>query len=301
MKAIILSAGVGNRLRPITDFVPKPLLPIVNRPILDINITRLLKIGIEKIGINLFYKPDIIKKSLEKFSDFVYIVTEDTLRGTGGALLNFQKFISEDFVIHNCDILTDIDFTAAMKFHKFHKAIATLILTKGCCTNFVRIDKDSRIKEFSKNDNEDFYTFTGIAIMSDSIFSYLPDRENFSIIEVYKRIIEDGGTLLGIPSDGIWYDIGSHKKYWKVHHDLFNKEIGLEEMKVNSCFFVDSTSNVQTKNLSGFISIQDHCFIGDRVTLHNAVVFSNSRILKGNFRNCLLSNRFYIKINVMEN
>ncbi|MCK5258857.1 MAG: hypothetical protein KAJ69_04995, partial [Thermoplasmatales archaeon] len=97
MRALILSAGLGNRLKPMTDFIPKPLLPIVDRPVIDINISRLLEFGIENIGFNLFYKPNMIKKLLEKIMDNAYIVTEDKLKGTGGALLNFQEFLKGDF------------------------------------------------------------------------------------------------------------------------------------------------------------------------------------------------------------
>lgn len=296
MKAILLSAGLGNRLRPITDFMPKPLLPVVYRPIIEINLSRLIKLGIEKIGINLFYKPTMIKKFLNKFSDFIYIAIENKLKGTGGALLNFQNLVKEDFIIHNCDIVTDINLTEAIKFHKLHKSIATLILTKSSGSNFVKINKDFRVKKFSEKVNEDFYTFTGIAILSDGIFSYLPDTEHFSIIEVYQKIIDSSKLIFGIPTEGTWCDIGTPKRYWQVHHDILCKEVELEGVKVDSQHYIDPSSNVQSENLSGFISIGSNCFISDRVTLNNTIVFNNSRILEGNFSNCLLSDKFCVKI-----
>lgn len=296
MRALILSAGLGNRLKPMTDFIPKPLLPIVDRPVIDINISRLLEFGIENIGFNLFYKPNMIKKLLEKIMDNAYIVTEDKLKGTGGALLNFQEFLKGDFIIHNCDIITNIDLKEAIEFHKHHRPFATMVLTKKSGTNFVEINGDFHIKRFSENESKDFYTFTGCAILSGKIFSYLPNKETFSMIEVYQKLIDHNEPILGIPIQGTWYDIGTHKRYWQVHHDILNKKVKFKEVKINSQQYVHPTSNVQTKNLSGFISIGENCFISDNVTLNNTVVFNNSRILEGNFNNCLLSNKFCIKM-----
>ena len=139
MNAIILSAGLGTRLRPITENIPKPLLPIVHRPIIEVNIERLINRGIENIGVNLFHKADMIKKFLKESSSHLHIVVEKKLRGTGGALLNFRDLIKDDVIIHNVDVLSNIDIGAAIEFHKFQKPLATLILTDRCGTNVLKI------------------------------------------------------------------------------------------------------------------------------------------------------------------
>jgi len=300
MKAIILAAGLGERLRPITEFVPKPLLPIVDRPIIEINIMRLFELGIENIGINLFHKSAMIKDHLEKFSDGLYLVTEDILKGTGGALLNFREFAGGDFIVYNSDVLTDIDLQEVLRFHKKQKPIATLIVTQNRGTNYVRIDKDAHVREFTREDNDDFYTFTGITIASDKIFQYLPDRECFSIIEAYRNIIDDGESLLAARHTGAWYDIGSCREYWRVHQDILMRKVAFKEVKINSRCFIDPTSSVLTRDLSGFISIGPHCFIAEPVSLNNTIVFGHSSISKGHFSDCLLSNQFCVKVNVME-
>jgi mannose-1-phosphate guanylyltransferase len=295
MRALLLAAGLGNRLRPITDFTPKPLLPIVDRRIIDINIARLLKLGIEKIGVNLFYKPEMIKNYINKFSDYIHIEHENRLKGTGGALVNFHKFFNDNFLIHNSDIVTDIDIAEAVDIHRCQNAIATLILTKNSGTNAVMIDKEHQILEFS-TDDDDKYTYTGIAILSDKIFLYLPNKETFSIIEVYQKIIDRGKTIIGIPTRGMWYDIGSHVRYWQIHHDLLYKKFDFKELAIKSPQYIAPTSTVRTDTLEGFISIGPNCFVSDNVTLQDTVVFENSRILQGNFTNCLLSDKFCVEV-----
>ncbi len=296
MNAIILAAGLGERLKPITDFVPKPLLFVVSRPIIDIVIARLKNFGVDNIGVNIFHKSEMMMEFLKTFSDTIYGVTEDILRGTGGALLNFREFVGEDFILYNSDIITDIDITETLKFHRAQKAIATLIVTKNPATNTVRIDRDAHIREFTQEDNDSLYTFTGMAVVSKRIFEYLPDRECFSIIEVYKNIIEDDVPLLAHVRTGAWYDIGSSSQYWRVHRDILNRAVKFKELRVNSPCFIDPTSTVETENLSGFVSIGPHCHIAEQVSLNNSVVFGHSRIKKGHYSNCLLSDDFCIEV-----
>ncbi len=300
MNAIILAAGLGERLRPVTDFVPKPLLFVVNRPIIEINIMRLLEFGIDKIGINIFHKSNMIAKFLEKFSNTVYVVTEDILRGTGGALLNFHKFVGGDFILHNSDILSDIDLSETLKFHRNQKAIATLVVTKHAGTNSVRIHRDAHIREFTQEDSDDFYTFTGIAVVSERIFDYLPDRERFSIIEVYRNVLDDNMSLMAHVWTGAWYDIGSSYQYWRVHQDIFNRRVEFKGLEIDSQCFIDPTSVVETKSLSGFVSIGPHCYIAEQVSLSNSIVFGHSRILKGHYADCLLSDEFCINVHRRE-
>lgn len=300
MKAIILAAGMGERLRPITEFIPKPLLPIVDRPIIEINIMRLLKFGIKNIGINLYHKSAMMRAYLEKFSDTLHLVTEDILRGTGGALCNFREYVDGDFIVYNSDVLTDCDLQEVFRFHKEHRPLATLVITQHRGTNCVRVDKNAHVREFAREDNDEFYTFTGIAIVSDRIFQYLPDRECFSIIEAYQNIIDDDEPLLSLLHTGAWYDIGSSRDYWIVHQDILMRKVAFEEMKINSRCFIDPTSSVLTKELNGFISVGPHCFIAEPVSLDNTVVFGHSSISNGHYSDCLLSNQFCVKVNAME-
>ena len=299
MNAILLAAGVGKRLRPITDLMPKALLPVVNKPIIEINIERLIASGAEKIYINLFHKPEMIKTFLEKFSDVVHIAVEPQLRGTGGALLNFKDFLKEDFIIYSCDVISNVNFEDIKKLHGSHKAMATLILLKNEGTNFIKIDENNVVKEISKtthSNESNYYTFSGISVFSEKVFSYLPQTEYFSMIDVLQNIINNGDVIMGFPKEMMWFNINSDYAYWKIHDDILRGRVQLNGIKIESSVYIDPSSDVQTKNLDGFVSIGADCYISDKVSLRNTVVFYDSSITDGDFSNCLLSDRFCIQI-----
>ncbi len=299
MDAVILAAGIGKRLRPITDFVPKALMPIVNKPIIELNIRRLIKGGMGKMYINLFHKPDMIKIFLEKFSDVVHIAIENRLKGTGGALYNFRDFLKENFIIYSCDVLSNVDFDDIIKLHESHNATATLILLKNEGTNFIKIDENNVIKEISgktHSNESDYYTFSGISVFSEKVFSYLPQMEYFSMVDVLQNIINGGELIMGFPRNMMWFNINSHYAYWKIHDDLLNGRVQLDGIEIESPVYVDPSSDVQTQNLNGFVSIGADCYISDKVSLCNTVVLGNSDITDGDFCNCLLSDRFCIQI-----
>jgi len=296
MNAIILSAGLGTRLKPITDVIPKPLLPIVDRPIIEINIQRLTSFGVEKIGINLFHRADLVKNFLNELPYDLLIAVENKLKGTGGALLNFKSFIKGDLVIHNCDVISNINLRRAINFHKQYKPVATLIMTKNEGTNFVKVNRKYEIEEFSKKENKDYYTYTGIAILSERLMPYLPKRNCFSIVEVFQRIINDGKLIMGLPTKQPWYDIGTAHTYWQVHHDILGKKVKFNEVSADSHFYIHHSSIVRTKNLFGFVSIGPSCSIAEKVRLKNTIIFENSKIIQGDFENCLLSDKFCIKL-----
>ncbi|MEO0185680.1 MAG: nucleotidyltransferase family protein [candidate division WOR-3 bacterium] len=212
MNAIILSAGLGKRLGNITKKIPKPLLPINGTPVIKLIIKKLKRAGIKNIGINLFYKADLIKKSLQDLRRIEFVI-EKYLSGTGGALLHFKNFVSEDFLIHNCDILSNIDLKKALKKHKKIKPLATIVLVKNYKTNRVKISKN-RVIRFYKKRMDGCYTYAGIAILSKRIFRYFPkNKKVFSLTEVYNNAIKNGEILYPYMIHSIWYDIGILEVY----------------------------------------------------------------------------------------
>ncbi|MEO0095062.1 MAG: sugar phosphate nucleotidyltransferase [candidate division WOR-3 bacterium] len=212
MNAIILSAGLGKRLGNITKKIPKPLLPINGTPIIKLIIKKLKRAGIKNIGINLFYKADLIKKSLQDLRGIEFVI-EKYLSGTGGALLHFKNFVSEDFLIHNCDILSDIDLKKVLKKHKKIKPLATIVLVKNYKTNRVKMSKNRVIKFYRKR-MDGCYTYAGIAILSKRIYQHFPkNKKIFSLTEVYNNAIENGEFLYPYITDKNWYDIGTPDVY----------------------------------------------------------------------------------------
>lgn len=295
MNAILLAAGRGKRLRPITDYIPKPLLPIVNRPIIDITIARLRDAGIKRLGINLWYKAVEIASFLQEYAD-ITIAVEDELLGTGGALCNFKNFVTTDFLIHNTDIVTDIDVRDAMRIHTHAKPIATLVLTKNTGTDLVKVDKAFRVVDILDSAHETCFTFTGVAVLSDAIFSYFPKQKVFSMIDVYRNALKNGQCIMSLISDAVWYDIGSPRQYWQVHHDLQNKVVRMSQLSDIAQQYIDKTSVVLSEELDGFITVGPHCHIAEQVRLQDTIVFDGSTIEKGNYIHTLLSNHFRISV-----
>ena len=297
MNAVLLSAGIGERMKPITERIPKPLLRIVDFRMIDYNIARLFDIGVKQIGINLFHKAGTIEEYLKKSSKNLHFITEPVLKGTGGALVNFKEVMLDDFIYCSCDVLTDIDLAEVVEFHQTRKPAATLVLRKNKGANIIGIDGEYRIKEIIDNDNDTFYDFAGIAVFSERIFSYLPEKETFSIVEVWTRMLENGEYLLGLPKEMSWYNINSPETYWQIHYDLLINKVVLGGHGFDSSFYIDPTSQVRTTALDGFVSIGPNCTISDQVRLTNTVVFGNNAIQDGEYSNCLLSDMFCIEIN----
>ncbi len=296
MDAILLSAGLGERMMPITKYVPKPLLSVVDFRLIDHNIDRLFKNGVDTIAINLFHMADLIEKYLDRYPRNLHIVTEHALKGTGGALLNFKDIMHNDFIFYSCDALTDLDLTQVVEFHRIRKPAITLVLLKRGDENIIHIDDEHRVKKIASVSGVDAYDFAGVAVFSDRVFSYLPDKEKFSIVEVWKRMLDNGESILGFPLEVNWYNINSPKVYWQVHYDLLVNEVAFGGHHYGSSVYIDPTSHVNAKKINGFASIGPNCRISDQVSITNTVVLGNSVIQGGEYMNCLLSDKYCIKI-----
>lgn len=220
MNGIILAAGLGKRLGQLTKKTPKPLLPVGGVPIIQLIIDKLRSGGIEQIGINLYYKANLIKNFLKDMPGLKFVI-EKYLSGTGGALMNFKDFITDDFLIHNCDVISDIDLKMLIKKHKKNKPLATIALVKNYRTDRVRISK-GRICRFYKKRCENCFTYTGIAVLAKRIFKYFPeDKRVFSLTEVYNNAIASGEFLCGIVLNDPWYDMGTPD----VYHSLTSQKL----------------------------------------------------------------------------
>ena len=296
MDALLLSAGLGQRMMPITDYVPKPLLPIVDFRLIDYNIARLFQSGVDSIAINLFHMAELIEKYLDRYPQNIHIVTEKILKGTGGALLNFKDILHGDFIYYSCDSLTDIDLSQVVEFHQSRKPAATLVLLKKGNDNIIHIDEQSRVRKIGSISGIHAYDFAGVAVFSRRIFSYLPVTEKFSIVEVWQRMLENDELILGFPLEVKWYNINSPKAYWQVHYDLLVNNVTIGKHHYGSSLYIDPTSQFKAKKVDGFVSVGPHCNISDRVSMTNTVVLDNSTIEQGEYTNCLLSDKYCIEI-----
>jgi len=296
MNAIILAAGMGLRLKPITDEIPKPLLPVIDRPVIDIIIDRLKDAGAHRIGINLFHHHSKIADHLSGKRD-IDIVVEKSLTDTGGPLLNFGRLITGDVIIHNCDVLSGIDLSAALHYHRQKRALATLLLTKNKGTNLVETSL-GRIVNFHRAEKPGFHTYAGIAICTGRILSFFPEGKRvFSIKEVFLTAIKARQIVAGLPVSETWFDIGGPRAYWQIHHDLLKGRVNLPGIKaVAGGRYIAPSCRIETENITGFCSIGPNCYIGSNVHLKDSIVLPNTQMKHGNYQSAIISGKFCLSV-----
>ncbi len=227
IKAFILSAGLGERLRPITEELPKPLLPVFGKSILERIIERLSVLKLDGIGINLHYMKDMIEKRLrgKNLLHNITIFYEKNILGTGGGIKNAEEFLKDNiFIVHNGDIISDINLQSLIDEHISNGCIATLAINSEPEYRNIIIDKNGYLSDIRKpSPEEEAFTFTGIAIYSPRIFRYIPDG-NSSIINAWLNAIKDGERIKTLDvSKYFWADTGTPLTYAKTLIELLKK------------------------------------------------------------------------------
>lgn len=239
MKAIIMAGGEGSRLRPLTCDRPKPLTPLLNRPVMEHIIKLLRKHGIRQIGVTLQYLPEAI---MDYFGDgselgveLRYFLEESPL-GTAGSVKNAERFLDEPFVVISGDALTDFDLSQAISFHQGKKAWATLVLTRVQTPleyGVVMTDKQGSIYRFLEKPSwsEVFSDTvnTGIYILEPQILKYIPAGQQFDFSkDLFPRLLAEGRPLYGCVLEGYWCDIGNLQQYAEAHFAVLAGGVELE-------------------------------------------------------------------------
>jgi len=230
--AMILAAGYGTRLRPITDEIPKPLIPVGNRTLLENILINLKNAGIAKFAVNTHHLAGIMSKYISEssFGESVSLLYEENILGTGGPIVNAKEILNSGngFILHNGDILTDINLQELIDVHKSSPAnLVTMVMLDGP-ENKVAVNSDNRIVDIlgklEKEDNCRLFTYAGIACFSPKIFDYLPEKpENSSIITAILNLMRDNPESVAgyIPKDKfIWNDLGTVEKFISIHKDI---------------------------------------------------------------------------------
>lgn len=224
MKALILAAGLGTRLRPHTNRTPKPLFSIDGRPLLDRIVDQLHRAGCLAAVVNTHHLSAQIEKHIASRSYPIPVSHrhEPTILGTGGAIRNLTDFWDNNpFMVINCDIVTDIDLGRVYDFHLSHHSPATLVLTDMPEINTVIIDRSQIITDFvdthacgSLTNRNRRLTFTGIQVLDPSVLDIIPERPFVHSIDVYRDLIAAGtGPRAFVATNNHWVDMGTPEKY----------------------------------------------------------------------------------------
>ncbi len=232
MKALILAAGEGTRLRPLTRERPKPMLPVGGAPLLEHLLRLLARHGIRDIAINLHYKPDVVTGHFGDGALWGVRLTysyEEQMLGTAGAVRRLQPFLDEPFFVLYGDVLTDLDLTALAAFHKARGAALTAVLYRvprpwDC--GIVALDEEGRITRFvEKPPREQVFSNlanAGIYVMAPGLIASIPPETFFDFgHDLFPRLLASGAALFGYPIGENDYvlDIGSPEKYEQAQRD----------------------------------------------------------------------------------
>ena len=226
MKAMILAAGIGERLRPLTNVYPKVLVPVVNKPVID-RIIELLKFhGVREIIINAHHHYQKITDYLKDSNPFgmrVEIRIEKEILGTGGGIKNTQDFWDKDpFIVINGDILTDIDLKKVYEFHLKRNNLITMVLHDFPIYNKIKIGNEMNILSIGPGTNlKGTLAFTGIHVINPEVLDFIPENKGYNIIECYRKLIDLKKPIRGYFSTGHrWIDIGTIADYLRSNFDF---------------------------------------------------------------------------------
>ena len=315
MQAVIMAGGFGTRLRPLTSNIPKPMTPLLNKPIIEHIINLLKRNKITDLIIILYYQSEIIKdyfKTGEKFGVKIQYVQPDADYGTAGAVYFTEPYINDRFIIISGDVVTDIDLRAAINFHIKKNSIATLVLTHSKSPlqfGIVLTDKDGKISKFYEKPawSEVFSDTinTGIYILEKNTLSLIPKSRqgnrpdiDFSK-DLFPYILKHELALYGCVQNGYWKDVGSLEDYITTNLDALKGKIdlypgALKNITKNKAIVGKSTKIAPTAEII-YSVIGENCKIGADVKIKNSVIWSNCLIENNSkLTNTVLCN--YVKV-----
>ncbi|UCE66934.1 MAG: NTP transferase domain-containing protein [Candidatus Zixiibacteriota bacterium] len=295
MKAVIMAGGFGTRLRPLTSNLPKPMVPLVGRPVMEHIVMLLRKHGITDILAILYFQSDQIKSffgSGKKWGVKFNYVTAEADFGTAGSVKNAEDFLDERFVIISGDVVTDFDISQAIEYHERKKAEATIVLTRvedpvsygivitsksGKITRF--LEKPSWGKVFSDTVN------TGIYIIEPGVLEMIPPKTDFDFSKnLFPHMLSKKRKLYGYVAAGYWKDIGHIEEYYLAHQDVLEGKVAIDipgrktGSNGNTLYLGNDTMVSHSADFSGNVVIGDNVKIGPRAKIYNSVIGSDSVI-----------------------
>jgi mannose-1-phosphate guanylyltransferase len=234
MKAVILAGGEGTRLRPLTLTLPKPVVPVVDRPFLRHQLDLLAGAGVREVVFSVAYRPERVEAVFGDGSAFgvrIRYAVEDVPLGTGGAVRNALPLLDERTIVLNGDILTDVDLRAIVARHEAEGASATILLApvpNPAAFGLVETDDDGRVRRFIEKPRPEEITTNninaGVYVLETRVLDLMPAGVNYSIERgFFPALLARGDRVLGPVHRGYWIDIGTPEKYLQVHRDILNR------------------------------------------------------------------------------
>ncbi|HMO59483.1 MAG TPA: nucleotidyltransferase family protein [Roseiflexaceae bacterium] len=232
MKALVLAAGAGTRLRPLTDTCPKPMLPVAGRPLLAWTLSWLRRYGVVEAALNLHHLPDVVRTGLGDGGAFdmrLHYAYEPELRGTAGAIHNFPGFFDQPFLVIYGDLLLDLDLADLIGFHREQGAVMTLALKRTAMPQsqgMIETGADGRIVRFVEKplvwDGGDTAN-AGVYVCEPAIAARIPPGVSDFGHDIIPALLAGHAPVYGRPLSGYLLDIGTPAAYEQAQHDWQNR------------------------------------------------------------------------------
>jgi mannose-1-phosphate guanylyltransferase len=282
VKAMVLAAGKGTRLFPLTGEIPKPMAPVVGKPIIQHIFELLAEAGLDEVHVNVHYLADTI---LDTYGDVtsvngakICMTREDRLMGTAGSIKRIAERFSETFVVIMGDALTDIDVREVVAFHKGRGALATLALMRVADTSqygVVELGSDHNIVSFQEKPDPveaiSNLANTGVYVLEPDVLDYIPRNTFFDFAEdVFPRLLAAGEFLAGYEGSFYWSDIGTLEAYRAAQHDALSRKVQLNipgEQQTEGLWVERGSQIHPTAAIEGRVVVSRDAVIGRGVTL----------------------------------
>ncbi|MDJ0715329.1 MAG: mannose-1-phosphate guanyltransferase [Prochloraceae cyanobacterium] len=291
MRAVLMAGGSGTRLRPLTCDLPKPMVPVLNRPIAEHIINLLKRNQIREVIATLHYLPDVMRDYFQDGSEFgvemTYAVEEDQPLGTAGCVKNIAELLNDTFLVISGDCITDFDLQAAIAFHKEKKSKATLILARvpnPIEFGVVITDPDGRISRFlEKPSTSEIFSDrvnTGTYILEPEVLDYLPaDRECDFSKDLFPMLLAKEEPMYGYVAEGYWCDVGHLDAYREAQYDALQGKVKIDfayeeqqpQMWVGNNTHIDPSAKIETPVIIG-----SNCRIGPRANIEAGTVIGDN-------------------------
>ena len=330
LKAVILVGGEGTRLHPLTYEIPKPMVPVINRPFLEHTIAYLKKFQVGDITLAGSYLPEVIRgyfgdgRNLE--ARLTYTV-EDKPLGTAGAVKNAEQYLNSTFAVLNGDIFTDLNLADMLAFHRDKGAKVTIALIwvdNPCAFGVVETDGNNRVTRFVEKPGPDQVTThwinAGIYILEPEVMEHVPAGSRYMFERgLFQFLLERGEPVYGYPFSGYWLDMGTPEKYFGLNCDLLLSNassalvgsLSREEVRCGDNAIIHPSAEIvgpvvvgkgckigREAFVKGPVVIGPDCRIGEGASIEAAILWRGVNVgANVNLRQCIISDNTKIRDN----
>jgi len=300
--AFVLAAGLGTRLRPLTDLLPKPLVPLFHKPLVSFALDSLLAAGVGTLALNTHHLPEAFTHAFGKEPHYgnhpLHMFHEPLLLDTGGGIRNARSALSEStFFLYNGDILADLPLLDLLAHHRASGALATLLLREGGGVANIRFDASSGrvldLRDALGGTEGEKKVYSGIAVLEPAIFDWIPEYGPYSIVDAWLEALRAGEKISGLVCSSeqwpLWMDLGTPAAYLEAHRLLKNFRpsyitdngcpLGVESSWPQA---IHPTAKIHsTAKLEGLVVAGPDAVVGEGVSLQDSILWPGAVIEPG--------------------